>query len=289
MHGVFNIYSSLAFVELPLPIAFVFFFATNPEQQQFEFQHFPISYLRLAAHRVANHYGLAKAVQESENGKSECTKVSIKTRPSKGSGYGAREQDKKRGPLRSVYRRNVSLSRDDKQVSKNACVEVKKNLSLRESGPTSRVAIFRDREKDRSFSCVRMVDDELTKMICDRFDLRPWIDWMENRFVLGDYTDIEKMHLAHGFIEGDALDFIRDVKSVMPYPSWNAMKESLLSAFGIDDDPERISLILERERRWEELQQSNRNRWTWNATLTQTHKYQNRRKKVANQRREGDV
>jgi len=28
MHGVFNIYSSLAFVELPLPIAFVFFFAT---------------------------------------------------------------------------------------------------------------------------------------------------------------------------------------------------------------------------------------------------------------------
>lgn len=37
----------------------------NPEQQQFEFQHFPISYLRLAAHRVANHYGLATAVQES--------------------------------------------------------------------------------------------------------------------------------------------------------------------------------------------------------------------------------
>ncbi|CAL9246133.1 unnamed protein product [Arabidopsis halleri] len=186
----------------------------NPEQQQFEFQHFPTSYLRLAAHRVANHYGLATAVQESgadgnenrilvtktteskfpalrlseipvakqsENGKFESMKVSIKTRPSKGSGYGAGELDKKRGPLRSVeerkeeydrarerifsgltglncddsssetqvYGRNTSLNRDDKQVSKNAYVEVKKNLSLRESGQTSRVAIFRDREKDR--------------------------------------------------------------------------------------------------------------------------------------------
>lgn len=186
----------------------------NPEQQQFEFQHFPTSYLRLAAHRVANHYGLATAVQESgadgnenrilvtktteskfpavrlseipvakqsENGKFESRKVSIKTRPSKGSGYGAGDLEKNRGPLRSVeerkeeydkarerifsgltglscddsssetqvYERNASLSRDDKQVSKNAYVEVKKNLSIRESGPTSRVAIFRDREKDR--------------------------------------------------------------------------------------------------------------------------------------------
>ncbi|CAH8268846.1 unnamed protein product [Arabidopsis lyrata] len=187
----------------------------NPEQQQFEFQHFPTSYLRLAAHRVANHYGLATAVQESgadgnenrilvtktteskfpsvrlseipvakqsENDKFESMKVSIKTRPSKGSGYGAGDLEKKCGPLRSVeerkeeydrarerifsgltglnnddsssetqvYRRNPSLlNRDDKQVSKNAYVEVKKNLSLRESGPASRVAIFRDREKDR--------------------------------------------------------------------------------------------------------------------------------------------
>lgn len=189
-------------------------FLQNPEQQQFEFQHFPTSYLRLAAHRVANHYGLATAVQDSgadgneniilvtkttesrfpavrlseipaakqsENGKFEHMKVSIKTRPSKGSGYDAGELEKKRGPLRSVeerkeeydrararifnsltglngddsssetqlYGRNTSLSRDDTQVSKNAYVEVEKNLSLRESGPTSRVAILRDREKDR--------------------------------------------------------------------------------------------------------------------------------------------
>ncbi|KFK34908.1 hypothetical protein AALP_AA5G209300 [Arabis alpina] len=189
-------------------------FLQSPEQQQFEFQHFPTSYLRLAAHRVANHYGLATAVQESgvdgnenvilvtkttesrfpavrlseipvakqsDNGKFEHMKVSIKTRPSKGSGYGAGEFEKKRGPLRSVeerkedydkararifngltgfnsddsssetqvYGRNTSLSRDDNQVSQNAYVEVEKSLSLRESGPTSRVAILRDREKDR--------------------------------------------------------------------------------------------------------------------------------------------
>lgn len=186
----------------------------NPEQQQFEFQHFPTSYLRLAAHRVANHYGLATAVQDSgadvneikilvmkttesrlpavrlseipvakpsEDGKFERIKVSIKTRPSKGSEYGPGELEKKRGPLRSVeerkeeydrarerifsgltglscddsssetqvYGRNTSLNKDDKQVSKNAYVEVERNLSLRVSGPTSRVAIFRDREKDR--------------------------------------------------------------------------------------------------------------------------------------------
>ncbi|ESQ44414.1 hypothetical protein EUTSA_v10006048mg [Eutrema salsugineum] len=189
-------------------------FLQNLEQQQFEFQHFPTSYLRLAAHRVANHYGLATAVQDSgvdgneniilvtkttesrfpavrlseiptakqsENGKFEHMKVSIKTRPSKGSGYGSGELEKKGGHLRSVeerkeeydrararifndltgrngddsssetqvYGRNTSLGRDDNQVSKNAYVEVEKNLSLRETGPTSRVAILRDREKDR--------------------------------------------------------------------------------------------------------------------------------------------
>ncbi|XP_010504574.1 PREDICTED: R3H domain-containing protein 1 [Camelina sativa] len=189
-------------------------FLQNPEQQQFEFQHFPTSYLRLAAHRVANHYGLATAVLDSgadgnenrilvtktaesrfpavrlseipvakpsENGKFERMKVSIKTRPSKGSEFGAGELEKRCGPLRSVeerkeeyerarerifsglpgltcddsssetqvYGRNMSLNRDDKQESKNAYVEAERNLSLRESGPTSRVAVFRDIVKDR--------------------------------------------------------------------------------------------------------------------------------------------
>ncbi|KAG6484483.1 hypothetical protein ZIOFF_053001 [Zingiber officinale] len=33
-------------------------FMQNPQEQQFEFQHLPTSYLRCAAHRVAQHYGL---------------------------------------------------------------------------------------------------------------------------------------------------------------------------------------------------------------------------------------
>ncbi|XP_078445097.1 uncharacterized protein LOC144714256 [Wolffia australiana] len=37
-------------------------FLQNPDQYQFEFQHFPSSYLRRAAHRVAQHYGLQTVV-----------------------------------------------------------------------------------------------------------------------------------------------------------------------------------------------------------------------------------
>ncbi|XP_071720132.1 uncharacterized protein [Rutidosis leptorrhynchoides] len=40
-------------------------FIQNSEQQQFEFQHFPTSYLRLAAHRVAQHYGLQTMVLDT--------------------------------------------------------------------------------------------------------------------------------------------------------------------------------------------------------------------------------
>lgn len=39
-------------------------FLQSPDQQQFEFQHFPTSYLRFAAHRVANHYGLITSVRD---------------------------------------------------------------------------------------------------------------------------------------------------------------------------------------------------------------------------------
>ncbi|KAK9069285.1 hypothetical protein SSX86_013401 [Deinandra increscens subsp. villosa] len=40
-------------------------FIQNSEKQQFEFQHFPTSYLRLAAHRVAQHYGLQTMVLDN--------------------------------------------------------------------------------------------------------------------------------------------------------------------------------------------------------------------------------
>ncbi|VVB02939.1 unnamed protein product [Arabis nemorensis] len=110
-------------------------FLQSPDQQQFEFQHFPTSYLRLVAHRVANHYGLITSVQDSgadgngsrilvtksaesrfpavrlseipakqsEVGKFEHMKIAIKPRPSKGMGSG--ELEKKSGTLRSVEER----------------------------------------------------------------------------------------------------------------------------------------------------------------------------------------
>ncbi|MFS8001557.1 putative R3H domain, SUZ domain, R3H domain superfamily protein [Helianthus anomalus] len=40
-------------------------FIQNAEKQHFEFQHFPTSYLRLAAHRVAQHYGLQTMVLDN--------------------------------------------------------------------------------------------------------------------------------------------------------------------------------------------------------------------------------
>ncbi|KAL3841144.1 hypothetical protein ACJIZ3_025735 [Penstemon smallii] len=40
-------------------------FLKNSDIHQFEFPHFPTSYLRLAAHRVAQHYGLQTMVQDN--------------------------------------------------------------------------------------------------------------------------------------------------------------------------------------------------------------------------------
>ncbi|KAG8068717.1 hypothetical protein GUJ93_ZPchr0005g16157 [Zizania palustris] len=40
-------------------------FMQNPQLHEFEFQHFPTSYLRCAAHRVAQHYGLETTVADS--------------------------------------------------------------------------------------------------------------------------------------------------------------------------------------------------------------------------------
>ena len=40
-------------------------FLNNADQQHFEFQHFPSSYLQLVAHRVAQHYNMQKMVQDN--------------------------------------------------------------------------------------------------------------------------------------------------------------------------------------------------------------------------------
>ncbi|KAK7393035.1 hypothetical protein VNO78_21486 [Psophocarpus tetragonolobus] len=118
-------------------------FLTNADQQHFEFQHFPSSYLRLAAHRVAQHYGMQTMVQDNgldgqgtrimvrkiaesrypvirlseipakqlENDKPEKIKIAIRPRPDKTSLNEANEAGRKHNPLRSVEERKEEYDR----------------------------------------------------------------------------------------------------------------------------------------------------------------------------------
>ncbi|KAH6817627.1 Single-stranded nucleic acid binding R3H protein [Perilla frutescens var. frutescens] len=186
-------------------------FLQNNDLQQFEFPHFPTSYLRLAAHRVAQHYGLQTMVQdnvvdgqgirilvikmpeskfpvvclsdvpakESENDRHDQMKVVIRPRP-KASSSDLNELGLKRSPLRTVEERKeqydrararifsspsnsgsedvlswaasdgMSFTVDDNEVSRDLGIDGEKRHCSREGGNSSRVAIFRDREKDRT-------------------------------------------------------------------------------------------------------------------------------------------
>jgi hypothetical protein len=186
-------------------------FLQNSDIQQFEFAHFPTSYLRLAAHRVAQHYGLQTMVldnavdgqgnrilvikkpeskfpavclsdvpaKESENDKLDKIKIVLRPRP-KASSSDAKEMGLKRSPVRSVEERKEEYERarprifsspsssesedastqvvsdgrnlnvDENEVSRNASVDGDKSFCSRETGSSSRVAILRDREKDRT-------------------------------------------------------------------------------------------------------------------------------------------
>ncbi|XP_057770443.1 uncharacterized protein LOC130990231 isoform X1 [Salvia miltiorrhiza] len=186
-------------------------FLHNSDIQQFEFPHFPTSYLRLAAHRVAQHYGLQTMVldnsvdgqgirilvikkaeskfpvvclsdvpaKKSENDKLDQLKIVIRPRP-KGSSNNSNELGLRRSPVRSVEERKEEYDRararifsspsssesedtsfqvcsdgrnlmvNENEVSRNLAIDVDKNSYFREVGNSSRVAILRDREKDRS-------------------------------------------------------------------------------------------------------------------------------------------
>ncbi|CAJ1967758.1 unnamed protein product [Sphenostylis stenocarpa] len=188
-------------------------FLNNADQQHLEFQHFPSSYLRLAAHRVAQHYGMQTMVQDNGldgqgtrimvrktvesryplvclseipakqlgNDKPEQIKIAIRPRPNRSSLNEANEVGKKNNPLRSVEERkeeydrararifsssrsfdsddtlsqastdekNSLISKDENETSKTPVVDSEKCTTGRDINST-RVAIFRDREKDRS-------------------------------------------------------------------------------------------------------------------------------------------
>ncbi|KAL0729057.1 hypothetical protein Bca4012_025150 [Brassica carinata] len=79
-------------------------------------------------------------------------------------------------------------------------------------------------------------------------ELQQWISWMENYFDRKGLTDFEKLHMAHGFIWGEAERYINSINSIMPIRNWKEMKETLLLRFGADDDPEKIKLQIESDR-----------------------------------------
>ncbi|XP_060177590.1 uncharacterized protein LOC132607578 [Lycium barbarum] len=182
-------------------------FLQNSDMQQFEFPHFPTSYLRLAAHRVAQHYGLQTMVQDnvvdgqgakilvtrkpeskypavrlsdvppkqSENDKYEKMKIVIQPRPSNTSSKDG-ESGAKRSPVRTVEERKEEYDRARARIfnspinsesrdtlvrvasdlknsideNERLLLDMEKSLSSREGGTSSRVAIFRDREKELS-------------------------------------------------------------------------------------------------------------------------------------------
>ncbi|KAJ6778892.1 CAMP-REGULATED PHOSPHOPROTEIN 21 RELATED R3H DOMAIN CONTAINING PROTEIN [Salix koriyanagi] len=152
-------------------------FLQNPDQQLFEFQHFPTSYLRLAAHRVAQHYGLITMVQDGQVNKilvqktSECRypavrlseipakqsggdtpemiKLAIKPRPNKGSindpnGFGI-----KRNPMRSVEERKEEYDRARARIFSSPSSPTADD-TLPQLSSDSKDLNFKDREKDRT-------------------------------------------------------------------------------------------------------------------------------------------
>lgn len=189
-------------------------FLQNSNQLQFEFQHFPSSYHRLAAHRVAQHYGLLTMVQDivsdglgnrimarktveskypaiclseipakiPESDRPEHVKIAIRPRPNRDSMNGDTEHGDKKNQVKTVEERKEdydrararifqSLGSPDSDDSvhqapmgdrnnvfcgdvtaegfKNSMTEPEKCASIRDGG-SSRVAILRDREKDRT-------------------------------------------------------------------------------------------------------------------------------------------
>ncbi|KAJ4883583.1 hypothetical protein Rs2_33676 [Raphanus sativus] len=67
-------------------------------------------------------------------------------------------------------------------------------------------------------------------------ELRRWISWMEHYFVRKGLTDLEKLHMVDGFIDGEAAEYLVRIQ----IRSWEEMKTKLIWEFGADDDPEKI-------------------------------------------------
>ncbi|KAL0316734.1 UNVERIFIED_CONTAM: R3H domain-containing protein 1 [Sesamum radiatum] len=148
-------------------------FLKNSDIQQFEFPHFPTSYLRLAAHRVAQHYGVQTLVQDNAvDGqgsrilvikKPETNELGLKRTSVRSVEERKEEYDRARARIFSSPSSSESedasaqaafdgrnLNVDDNEVSRNFGMDGDKSPCSKEVGTSSKVAIFRDREKDRT-------------------------------------------------------------------------------------------------------------------------------------------
>lgn len=62
-------------------------------------------------------------------------------------------------------------------------------------------------------------------------------DWMEHRFVTEEFTELQKLALAHGFIYGEAEVYVQHRQKFLPIHTWTSFKCCLLFQFGDDEDP----------------------------------------------------
>ncbi|CAI9099493.1 OLC1v1036322C2 [Oldenlandia corymbosa var. corymbosa] len=224
-------------------------FMQNSDLQQFEFPHFPTSYLRLAAHRVAQHYGLQTMVKDNavdgmgirivarkqaaskiptvclsdvpakqlENDKNEQVKIVIRSRPNRASSDETGESGLKRNSVRTVEERKEEYDRararifsgpggsestpqvppsgkstcsssEDNETLKNSILDLDRNYGSVENSATSRVAILRDREKDRTDpdydrSYVRYVKYAPSNQV---FNVAPYVQKFQHPYVQYD-------------------------------------------------------------------------------------------------------
>ncbi|KAL0668296.1 hypothetical protein Bca4012_031000 [Brassica carinata] len=59
-------------------------------------------------------------------------------------------------------------------------------------------------------------------------DLRPWINWMDNRFAAEDFTDDQKMALAYAVIRGEDESWYNNRVSRRPFQNWKDLKDAML-------------------------------------------------------------
>ncbi|CAN6863408.1 unnamed protein product [Brassica oleracea] len=55
---------------------------------------------------------------------------------------------------------------------------------------------------------------------------------MENRFASEEFTELQKLALARGFIDGEAEVYVHRMNSFIPFQSWKDLRESLLWKYG---------------------------------------------------------